>query len=242
MRISFSLSFLSFLQSNNEVHMNTAVTPNSINHIAYCTANMKEQLEFYTSVIGMKLEAIFPMHGVAGASHAFLTLNPNCSLSFVYHPDIEKMPAVMGVSHVANTISMLPGGAQQHLAFQMKNVDEVKAMIGRVRSFGYMISDTINHDFCESAYMLAPENMWIEFTTTTRPFKAVDIDPEVVSLCGISQNELAKMVNPNADLTPNEITLAKGKEQSAKMQQRMVEMFKQMQAQGKKKFDTEYKH
>lgn len=189
--------------------MSKAVTPNSINHIAYCTGNMKEQLEFYTSVIGMKLEAIFWMHGVEGAFHAFLTLNPHCSLSFVYHPDIEKMQPVMGVSHVANTISMLPGGAQQHLAFHMENVDEVKAMITRVKSFGYMISNIINHDFCESAYMLAPENMWIEFTTTTREFQTKDIDQEVVGLCGISQDELAKMMNPNDDLTPSENVLKK---------------------------------
>lgn len=222
--------------------MSRPVTPNSINHIAYCTANMKEQLEFYTSVIGMKLEAIFWMHGVEGAFHAFLTLSPTCSLSFVYHPDIEKLQAVMGVSHVPNTISVVPGGVQQHLAFQMKDVSEVKAMIERVRGFGYMISDLINHDFCESAYMLAHENMWIEFTTTTRPFKEVDIDPEVVKLCGISDKELAKMRNPNEDLSASESNLEKGKTQSALMQQRMVEMIKQMQAKGQQKFDTEYKH
>jgi len=222
--------------------MSNPVTPNSVNHIAYCTGNMKEQLEFYTSVVGMKLEAIFWMHGVEGAFHAFLTLNPNCSLSFVYHPDIDKMEPVMGVSHVPNTISMLPGGAQQHLAFHMDSVDEVKAMIERVRGFGYMISDTINHDFCESAYMLAPENMWIEFTTTTRAFKDIDIDQEVVGLCGISQAELAKMMNPNEELKPSESNLIKGKAQSELMQQRMVEMIQQMQAKGKKKFETEYKH
>jgi len=109
------------------------------------------------------------------------------------------MEPVMGVSHVPNTISMLPGGAQQHLAFHMDSVDEVKAMIERVRGFGYMISDTINHDFCESAYILAPENMWIEFTTTTRAFTDIDIDQEVDGLCGISQSELAKMMNPNEE-------------------------------------------
>jgi catechol 2,3-dioxygenase-like lactoylglutathione lyase family enzyme len=218
-----------------------SVTPNSINHIAYCTGNMKEQLEFYTSVIGMKLEAIFWMHGVEGAFHAFLTLNPNCSLSFVYHPDIENMEPVMGVSHVPNTISMLPGGAQQHLAFHMESVEEVKSMIERVRSFGYMISDTIDHDFCESAYMLAPENMWIEFTTSTRPFKEEDIDLEVVGLCDISAEELSRMRNPSVEnVFPS--LLEKGKQQSEQMQQRMVEMIKQMQAQGKQKFDTEYKH
>jgi catechol 2,3-dioxygenase-like lactoylglutathione lyase family enzyme len=219
-----------------------AVTPSSVNHIAYCTGNMKDQLEFYTSVVGMKLEAIFWMHGVEGAFHAFLTLNPTCSLSFVYHPDVENLKPVMGVSHVANTISLLPGGAQQHVAFQMDSVDDVKAMIERVRSFGYMVSDIIDHDFCQSAYMLAPENMWIEFTTNVRDFKEVDIDPEVLKLCGIDDAELAKMMNPNEELKANEATLSKGKAQSELMKQRMTEMIKQMQAKGQQKFDTEYKH
>ena len=219
-----------------------SVNPQGINHIAFCTGKMKEQIQFFTSVIGMKLEALFWMHGVEGAFHAFLTMNPDCSLSFVYHPDVEKKEAVMGVSHVPNTISLLPGGAHQHMAFDMKNVDEVKAMIERVRSFGYMISDIIYHDFCQSAYMLAPENLWIEFTTNVRGFKEVDIDPEVVGLCGINAEELAKMQSPNADLTPAAVDLERGKAQTALMQQRMMEMIQQMQAQGKKKFDTEYKH
>lgn len=219
-----------------------SVSPQGINHIAFCTGDMKQQLQFYTSVIGMKLEALFWMHGVEGAFHAFLTLNPNCSMSFVYHPDVEKMQPVMGVSHVPNTISLLPGGAHQHLAFDMKDVDEVKAMIERVRSFGYMISDIIDHDFCQSAYMLAPENVWIEFTTSVRGFEDKDIDEEVVGLCKISAEELAKMRDPNANLDPSEQDLKKGKAQSEVMQQRMLEMIEQMKAKGQQRFDTEYKH
>lgn len=163
-------------------------------------------------------------------------------MTFVYHPDIEKKQTVMGVSHVPNTISMVPGGVHQHLAFHMANVDEVKAMIERVRSFGYMISDIIDHDFCQSAYMLAPENVWIEFTTNVRSFEAKDIDQEVVGLCGISAEELAKMQNPNGEVKATETDLEKGKAQSKLMQQRMIEMIQQMQAQGKQRFETEYKH
>jgi catechol 2,3-dioxygenase-like lactoylglutathione lyase family enzyme len=203
---------------------------------------MKEQLQFYTHVIGMKLEGLFWMHGVEGAFHAFLTLNPTCNISFVYHPDVEKIEPVMGLSHVPNTISLLPGGAHQHLAFHMKTVDEVKAMIERIRGFGYMVSDIIDHDFCQSAYMLAPEGVWIEFTTTVREFKEVDIDSEVVDLCGISEEELQKMRNPNAEVGPNSSDLEKGKAQSELMQQRMIEMVQQMQKQGKVRFETEYKH
>ena len=218
------------------------ISPNNINHIAFCTGNMKEQLDFYTKVVGMELKALFWMHGVEGAFHAFLQLSPNCCISFVYHPDVEKMQPVMGVSHVANTISLLPGGAHQHMAFNMNSVDEVKAIVERIRSFGYMVSDIIDHDFCQSAYMLAPENVWIEFTTTVRDFKAVDIDPEVLRLCGISAQELAKMQAPNKEVKADEADLAKGKAQSKLMKQRMVEMFQQMQAKGQKKFDTQYKH
>ena len=216
-------------------------TPNQINHIAFCTGDMKEQLQFYTSVIGMKLKALFWMHGVEGAFHAFLELNPNCSMSFVYHPSIKEKDVVMGVSHVPNTISMSPGGTHQHIAFNMDNEEDLNAIVARVRSHGYMISDPIDHDICKSVYMLAPENVWIEFTITTRAFDERDIDKEVVGLCGISEAELARMCEPDLQQV-DEALLTSGDAQTKEMQNRMKEMIKQMQAQGQKKFDTEYKH
>ncbi len=219
-----------------------SVSPNNINHIAFCTGNMKEQLQFYTHVIGMELKALFWMHGVEGAFHGFLSLNPNCCLSFVYHPDIEEKETVMGQSHAPNTISMVPGGVHQHMAFHMDSPEEVQAMIERIRSFGYMVSDIIDHDFCKSAYMLAPENVWIEFTCTVRDFNDQDIDPEVVGLCGINPTELARMVNPNEHVEAHTADLEKGKAQSELMQQRMIEMLEQMKSQGQDRFKTEYKH
>lgn len=216
-------------------------TPNQVNHIAYCTGDMKEQLEFYTSVIGMKLKALFWMHGVEGAFHAFLELSPACCMSFVYHPAVEEIEPVMGVSHVPNTISVLPGGAHQHIAFNMENEEQLQALVDRVRSHGYMISDIIDHDFCKSVYMLAPENMWIEFTITVRDYDDRDIDAEVVGLCGINAEELAEMQNPDHSKV-NEALLDKGKAQTAEMQKRMIEMIEQMKAKGQQKFETEYKH
>ena len=35
-----------------------------LHHLAICTANMKEQIEFFTDKLGMELQALYWMHGV----------------------------------------------------------------------------------------------------------------------------------------------------------------------------------
>jgi len=217
-------------------------TATGINHIAYCTADMKEQLSFYTEVIGMKLKALFWMHGIPGAYHAFMEMSPANCMTFVFHPSIKDKEAVMGVSHVPHTVAMVPAGVTQHIAFNMESLEDLQTLIERVRRHGYNISDLIDHDFCQSAYMLAPENVWIEFTVTVRDFQDVDIDDEVVSLCGISPEELARMREPDLNAQPDEARLAHAKAQSDESQKRMEQLINALQQQGQDGYQKEYKH
>ena len=56
----------------------------------------------------------------------------------------------------------------------------------------------IDHGFCKSIYLAAPEGICLEFSTSEG--KAIDadawIDPEVQALAGISDSELAKYKQP----------------------------------------------
>jgi catechol 2,3-dioxygenase-like lactoylglutathione lyase family enzyme len=45
-------------------------------HIALVCKNMKETIKFYEGAMGMKLRAIYPMHGIKGAKHCFLEVRP----------------------------------------------------------------------------------------------------------------------------------------------------------------------
>jgi catechol 2,3-dioxygenase-like lactoylglutathione lyase family enzyme len=63
-----------------------------LHHLAICTANMKEQIEFFTDKLGMELQALYWMHGVENTWHGFLRLNDESSIAFVCNPDIEKIP------------------------------------------------------------------------------------------------------------------------------------------------------
>ena len=57
--------------------------PNGIHHIAIMSADMKEQLTFFTQVLGFPLVALFEMHGVPGGKHAFLQMAPDSFFSVV---------------------------------------------------------------------------------------------------------------------------------------------------------------
>ena len=45
-----------------------------LHHVAIATGNMKEQLQFFSDVLGMRLQGLYWMHGVEGAWHAFMEM------------------------------------------------------------------------------------------------------------------------------------------------------------------------
>ena len=55
---------------------------NGVHHIAIMTADVKTQIEFFSDVLGMKIAALYWMHNVEGYFHAFMELNPSCSVAF----------------------------------------------------------------------------------------------------------------------------------------------------------------
>jgi hypothetical protein len=58
----------------------------------------------------------------------------------------------------------------------------------------------IDHGFCKSIYLAAPEGIMLEFSTSEgKPIDAEAwIDPQVVRLAGINPAELARYKNPPA--------------------------------------------
>ena len=171
---------------------------NGIHHLAISTGKMKEQLTFFTEVLGMELVALFWMHGVKGAWHSFLKLNDQSFLSFVHIPKMLDIKEQVGVSHAANPGAASAGGTLQHLSLRVADQNELLAMRDRVRSHGIGVFGEMDHGMCRSIYFAGPEGLNLEIACPGPLESDAWIDPEVVALAGISVDELALMTSPPA--------------------------------------------
>lgn len=173
--------------------------PNGVHHIAICTKDIKKQIEFYTEVIGMELVALYWMHGVEKTFHGFLRMGGG-SIAFVQSPEIGEIQPQKGVSHASWTAAPVAAGVMQHLALNVDTEADLLAMRDRVRSHGHWVMGPIDHGFCKSIYLAAPEGIMLEFSTSEgKPIDAEAwIDPEVVRLAGISLPELQRYKHPAA--------------------------------------------
>jgi catechol 2,3-dioxygenase-like lactoylglutathione lyase family enzyme len=171
--------------------------PNGVHHLAICTKDIKKQIDFYTQVVGMELVALYWMHGVDRTFHGFLKMG-NSSIAFVQAPEIGEIKPQLGVSHPAWTAAPVAGGVMQHLALNLDTFDDLLAIRDRVRTYGNWVMGPIDHGFCKSIYLAAPEGIMLEFSTSEgRPIDAEAwIDPEVVRLAGINPSELQRYKNP----------------------------------------------
>ncbi len=174
--------------------------PNGVHHLALCTKNMKEQIEFFTQVVGMELVALYWMHGVKNTYHGFVRLGDSSSIAFVQGPESGEIQPQTGVSHASWTAGLVAPGAMQHLALNVETEEDLLTMRDRVRSHGHWVMGPLDHGFCKSIYFAGPEGMMLEFSTSEG--EAIDaeswIDPEVVKLNDISLKELEQYKNPPA--------------------------------------------
>jgi catechol 2,3-dioxygenase-like lactoylglutathione lyase family enzyme len=170
-----------------------------LHHLAICTANMKQQIEFFTDKLGMELQALYWMHGVENTWHGFLRLNDESSIAFVCNPGIEKIPVVLGETHAGNPGANCAKGAMQHLALKVKDHDELLELRDRLRAKGVPVLGPIDHGMCFSIYFAGPENLSLELSWSPEPIdNRAWIDPEVVALAGITAEELERFKDPEA--------------------------------------------
>ncbi len=139
---------------------------NGVHHLAICTKDIKTQIEFFTQVVGAELVALYWMHGVDNTFHGFLRLNDSSSIAFVQHPDIAKIQPIKGVSHAGTTAGNVAPGVMQHLALNVDTEADLLAIRDRVRSHGNWIMGPLDHGFCKSIYLAAPEGIMLEFSTS----------------------------------------------------------------------------
>lgn len=170
---------------------------NGVHHLAISTADIKTQIEFFSDVLGMELVALYWMHGVDGAWHGFMKANDHCYLAFVQMDSIREIPIEYGKSHAGSGALPSAPGTMQHLALNVDSVDELLNIRDRIRSRGVNVLGPIDHGMCHSIYFAGPEGLTLEVATSEAAIDArAWIDPEVVKLAGISEDELARYTRP----------------------------------------------
>jgi catechol 2,3-dioxygenase-like lactoylglutathione lyase family enzyme len=181
------------------------IKANGVHHLAISTANIKEQIEFFSDVLGMELVGLFPMHGVPGALHGFLEGSPQCLISFVQLPAIADIEIEFGKTHSGNGASPSAPGSMQHLALKVDDDETLIAMRNRIRSRGMNVIGPIDHGMCRSIYFAGPESMTLEIATSSEALNpAAWIDPESVAEAGISAEELERYKHPESYENPAE--------------------------------------
>ena len=171
--------------------------PRGIHHLAISTADIKAQIDWFNDVLGCELVALYWMHGVDGAWHGFMKLNDHSYVAFVQMDAIKEVEPRLGVTHAGHGGGPSAPGTMQHVAFDVADFDELLAMRDRIRSRGVNVMGPIHHGMCDSIYLAGPEGLTLEVATSA---EAIDgdhwIDPEVVGLAMISEEELKRYRNP----------------------------------------------
>lgn len=171
--------------------------PDGIHHIAIMSANMKEQLTFFTQVMGFPLVGLFEMHGVPGGKHAFLKMADDSFFSVVEMDGIDAIPSTIGITHAGTGAGKCAAGVTQHIAFRVPDEEGLIAMQSRIRSHGVPAIGPIGHGFCKSIYFAGPEGLTLEVSyAVSECDPARWVDPAMLNQCGISGEEAQAMLNP----------------------------------------------
>ena len=91
-----------------------------VHHLAICTKDIKQQIEFFTQAVGAELVALYWMHGVDKTFHGFLSLGKSSLIAFCQSPEIGEIQGQKGVSHAAWTAAPVAPGVMQHLALNVE--------------------------------------------------------------------------------------------------------------------------
>ena len=175
----------------------TPTSPDGVHHLAVMTNDMKGQLEFFTQVLGLPLVALYDMHGVDGAWHGFVELNPTTYLAFCMVPGVEDVEPTLGVTHAGTGAGVSAPGTMQHVAFAVSTEEGLLAIRDRLRSAGVVALGPLDHGMCKSLYFAGPEGLTLEVAWSPAAIDGDDwIDPEVCAAAGISAADVARFRDP----------------------------------------------
>ncbi len=179
--------------------------PNAVHHLAIMTRDLSTQLEFFTQVLGLPLVALYDMHGVEGALHAFVALNDTEYVAFVWAPGVDEIEAIDQVTHAGHGGGLSAPGTMQHVSFNVDSPDALLALRDRLRASGAPVFGPIEHGMCSSIYFAGPEGLTLEAAWSAKPVDGREwIDPSVFERAGVIAEDVERFKNPPSFERPAE--------------------------------------
>jgi len=146
---------------------------NGVDHTAHPTWKLKETVEFYRDVMGLKLVHAITAKGWgrekeqhADFLHFFFDSGNGSTIAFFYYIGTEQ-PDNLKIPHGYMSMG-------NHTAWAVETQEELLAWKERLRSFGVQVSDEIRHETIESIYFRDPNFNPIEITVPLRKLGNLD--------------------------------------------------------------------
>lgn len=186
--------------------MTTAIEYRGLHHLALVCRDMERTVDFYTNVLGMKLNKGFDLDKGVG-QHFFFDMGHGNELAFFWFRDAPE--AVPGVASAGHLVARPGGtiysahGSMNHVAFNV-DPEHIDAYRELLLSRGVDCTPVVNHDdvvtgedartagqitdktWLRSFYFFDPDGIMLEFCATLKPGSAnVDLP---VNADGIKSN------------------------------------------------------
>lgn len=153
--------------------------PTRLHHVAFACRDVEATYEFYSRRLGMRL-----MHTENHLTdkgwfrHFFFDMGGGEALGFFA---FENVGEKSGWRTDVSTGLGLPVWVN-HVAFNVDGLDELAAMKHRCQENGVELLMEADHGWCRSIYMVDPNGIMVEFTTTTRPDAFEQTEEEALRL------------------------------------------------------------
>lgn len=161
-----------------ETNVRAAVTVTGMHHLAIVCKSLEETTKFYEEGLGLKLRALFPLHGTKGAKHGFLELGNGNELAFIEFA--TPTPGVPGVSSPVENNTESVVGSMHHLSFNCDSPEHLNAMREQIMAKGVFCSRIFDHGFIHSFYFKDPNGIHLECSTTIREYIQDEYMPELL--------------------------------------------------------------
>jgi catechol 2,3-dioxygenase-like lactoylglutathione lyase family enzyme len=160
-----------------------------VSHLALVCSDMARTVEFYSTVLGLKLIKTIELPAGMG-QHFFFDIGNGDSLAFFWFADAPgPAPGIAApVARPDNGESTSAVGSMNHIAFQVAP-EMIDAYRQRLVDSGVECSVVVNHDdsewtvsedmhpgvFVRSVYFQDPDGILLELAAWTRPFEEGDV-------------------------------------------------------------------
>ena len=137
-----------------------------VHHIAFGTRDVEATYDFYAQQLGMPLvHTENHLSGDGWFRHFFFDVGNGEYLGFFAFEGLGEKPEYR--TDISTGLGM-PRWIN-HVAFNVDSLDELQRIKDRCVAKGVKLRGEVDHGWCQSIYLVDPNGIMVEFTTTTSP-------------------------------------------------------------------------